>query len=46
MNYDLCLHIDSSESAMLQLVLKNAANYYKALPGETFQLAVVANGRP
>lgn len=44
MNYDLCLHIDSSESAMLQLVLKNAANYYKALPGESFHLVVVANG--
>ena len=29
---------------MLRLVLKNAANYIKGLPGEKFQLAVVANG--
>ncbi len=44
MNYDLCLHIDSSEPATLQLVLKNAANYRNALPGESFHLVVVANG--
>ncbi|MDD4701196.1 MAG: DsrE family protein [Desulfovibrio sp.] len=44
MNYDLCLHIDSKEPAILKLVLKNAANYIKGLPGERFQLAVVANG--
>ena len=44
MNYDLCLHIDSNDPAMLRLVLKNAANYIKGLPGEKFQLAVVANG--
>ncbi|WP_297826114.1 DsrE family protein [uncultured Desulfovibrio sp.] len=44
MNYDLCLHIDSNEPAMLRMVLKNASNYIKGLPGESFQLAVVANG--
>lgn len=44
MNYDLCLHIDSQEASMLRLVLKNAANYFKALPDERFQLIVVANG--
>lgn len=44
MNYDLCLHIDSREPSMLKLVLKNAANYIKGLPGERFQLVVVANG--
>ncbi len=44
MNYDLCLHIDSKEPAILKLVLMNAANYIKALPGERFQLVVVANG--
>ena len=44
MNYDLCLHIDSNEPASLKLVLKNAANYNKGLPGQRFQLVVVANG--
>ena len=44
MNYDLCLHIDRNDPAMLRLVLKNAANYIKGLPGENFQVAVVANG--
>ena len=44
MNYDLCLHIDSKEPAILKLVLVNAANYIKALPNERYQLAVVANG--
>ena len=44
MNYDLCLHIDSNEPAILKLVLKNAANYIKGLPGQRFQLVVVANG--
>ena len=43
MNYDLCLHIDSNDPAMLRLVLKNAANYIKGLPGENFQLAVADN---
>ena len=44
MNYDLCLHIDSKEPAILKLVLMNAANYIKALPNERYQLVVVANG--
>ncbi|MGE9984070.1 DsrE family protein [Desulfovibrio sp. SGI.169] len=44
MNYDLCLHIDGNDPALLRLLLKNASNYIKALPGESFQLAVVANG--
>ena len=44
MNYDLCLHIDSKEPAILNLVLKNAANYIRGLPGERFQIVVVANG--
>ena len=44
MNYDLCLHIDSNEPAILKLVLKNAANYIKGLPGQRFQLVAVANG--
>ena len=44
MNYDLCLHMDSKDPAVLRLVLRNAANYIKALPEERFQLVVVANG--
>ena len=44
MNYDLCLHMDSKDPAILRLVLRNAANYIKALPQERFQLVVVANG--
>ena len=44
MNYDLCLHMDSKDPAILGLVLRNAANYIKALSEERFQLVVVANG--
>ena len=44
MSYNLCLHIDSRDPATLRLLLKNAANYYKALPDEKFQLVIVANG--
>ena len=44
MNYDLCLHIDSKEAAILRLVLANASNYIKGLPEEHFQLVIVANG--
>ena len=44
MNYDLCLHMDSKDPAVMRLVLRNAANYIKALPGERFQLVIVANG--
>lgn len=42
--YDMCLHIDSRDPAVLRLLLKNAANYFKALPEEKFELVVVANG--
>ena len=44
MNYDLCLHMDADDPAMLRLTLKNAANYMKALPDQAFQLVLVANG--
>ena len=36
--------MDSKDPAILRLVLRNAANYIKALPQERFQLVVVANG--
>lgn len=44
MNYDVILHLDSADPAMLRLVLRNAANYLNALPGENFRINVVANG--
>lgn len=44
MYYDLILHLDSAEEAMLRLLLRNAANYLKGLPDQKFQLDVVANG--
>lgn len=44
MNHDLLLHIDSDDPAVLNLALNNAANYFRALPGETFRMVMVANG--
>ena len=44
MNYDVCLHLDARDPAMLALVLRNAENYLNGLPGESFRLDVVANG--
>ncbi|MBD5557719.1 MAG: hypothetical protein HDQ92_03990 [Desulfovibrio sp.] len=44
MNYDLCLHLDARDPAILALVLRNAENYLNGLPGESFRLDVVANG--
>ena len=44
MNYDVVLHLDSNDPAKMRLVLRNAANYLNALPGEDFQLHIVANG--
>ena len=34
MNYDVVLHLDSNDPAKMRLVLRNAANYLNALPGE------------
>ncbi|MDE5878533.1 MAG: hypothetical protein K2G99_00645 [Desulfovibrio sp.] len=44
MNYDVILHLDARDPAILALVLRNAENYLNGLPGERFQLDVVANG--
>lgn len=44
MNYDLLLHVDSDDPKILMLALNNAANYRNGLPGETFRMALVANG--
>ena len=40
MNYDVVLHLDSNDPAKMRLVLRNAANYLNALPGEDFQLHI------
>lgn len=42
--YDAILHLDSADPARLGLVLRNAANYLKALPDQNFSLEIVANG--
>lgn len=42
--YDVVLHLDSPDPAMLALVLRNAANYLNELPDEDFELIIVANG--
>ena len=44
MDHNLVLHIDSARDDVLRLLLRNAENYLAALPGEKFELAVVANG--
>jgi len=44
MNYNALLHLDSGEPEMFRLVARNAANYLNALPGEKFELHIVANG--
>lgn len=43
MNFDLVLHVDSNDAAILRMALRNAANYRAALPDETFRLCLVAN---
>lgn len=42
--FDLVLHLDSADPAMLRLVLRNASNYLNGLPDEKFALHIVANG--
>lgn len=44
MNYNLVLHIDSGENDKMNLILRNAANYLNALPGEKFEAVIAANG--
>lgn len=43
-NYNAILHLDSKDPDMLRLVARNAHNYLNALPGERFELVIVANG--
>ena len=44
MNYDIVLHVDADDPKTLMLAFANAANYKASLPGETFRMALVANG--
>jgi len=43
MNYDLLLHVDAYDQDVLDVALGNIANYLDALPGETPNVALVAN---
>lgn len=46
MSYDLCLHVDANDPAVLAFAFVNARNYMNGLPGKEFELVLVANGRP
>lgn len=45
MNYNLVLHLDSGEEQFLRMCLRNATNYFNALPDRDFKLVLVANGK-
>lgn len=44
MNYNLLMHLDLDDPKRLNIVTDNISNYLVALPNETFQVVVVANG--
>ncbi|MBI4805236.1 MAG: DsrE family protein [Desulfovibrio sp.] len=44
MNYDLLLHMDMESQETMDIALGNIENYMLALPDETFQIVLVANG--
>ena len=44
MSYDLCLHVDANDPALLAFAFVNARNYLNGLPGKEFELVLVANG--
>ena len=44
MSYDLCLHVDANDPAVLAFAFVNARNYLNGLPGKEFELVMVANG--
>lgn len=44
MNYNLLMHLDLDDPKRLNIVTDNIGNYLVALPNETFQVVVVANG--
>lgn len=44
MDYNLALHVDSDDSAIMKLALNNAANYFAALQAGAFSVVIVVNG--
>ena len=44
MSYDLCLHVDANDPAVLAFAFVNVRNYMNGLPGKEFELVLVANG--
>lgn len=44
MHYDLLVHVDSDDAAVLGLALANIVNYRAALPQDQFHVVLVANG--
>ena len=44
MDYNLALHVDMDDFAVMKLALNNISNYYTALSSETFSVVLVANG--
>ena len=44
MSYELCLHVDANDPAVLAFAFVNARNYMNGLPGKEFELVLVANG--
>lgn len=44
MNYNLLMHLDLDDPKRMNIVSDNISNYFIALPNETFQVVVVANG--
>lgn len=44
MNYNLIMHLDLDDPKRMNIVSDNISNYLVALPNESFQVVVVANG--
>ena len=42
MSYDLCLHVDANDPAVLAFAFVNARNYMNGLPGKEFELQKTA----
>ena len=42
MSYDLCLHVDANDPAVLAFAFVNVRNYMNGLPGKEFELVLVA----
>lgn len=44
MNYNLLMHLDLDDPKRLNILVDNISNYLLALPDQSFQVVVVANG--